>query len=70
MITEKGINGKKPGFTAAEKLSHGLEPVLTKRFNRDVAKYEYDWCKENINVYKKEISILENMIYGAMKKIS
>ena len=48
--------------TLIDKVVYGVPEVADKRFKRDVAKAMYDTAKENINVLKIKIRVLENQI--------
>ena len=48
--------------TLIDKVVYGVPEVADKRFKRDVSKAMYDTAKENINVLKIKIRVLENQI--------
>lgn len=49
-------------WTVCDDLAKGDEHVATLRFNRDVAKSDYESCKEKILQLKTEIRIIEGEI--------
>lgn len=56
-------------ITACQTLSQGLEPVASMRLQRDIKLYNYEGLKELIYSIKREITILERMIWGELKGV-
>ena len=59
---EKILMLKADGFPATliRDVVKGDKEVATLRFERDIAGYSYETCKEAINVYKRDLTTLEN----------